>query len=323
MFRLNREHGTTLVLVTHDVGARVALRAPAVAGRRPARRRRARRAGVTRRCRRCDSPGGCCRAIGARGELDVLIAAIVLAVASVGTVGFFADRVKGALTRRRTCCWARDVMIPATGRCRTHSPRGASARARRRRRCCASTAWCERDGADARRGRCCRRQGGRRRLSAARRDPARRCRRSPAGEPRNGIPPRGEAWPDARLAARLERRASATHRARRCDVHRRRDRAAGARSRERHADRSARALLINLDDVPATQSAAAGQSRDVPAAGRRRRRAVALDRYHRLGCTARVAAGPADGKRPRPAARGAADARARREVPRRSRRWSR
>ena len=44
MFRLNREHGTTLLLVTHDVGARRALRAAAVARRRPARRRRARRA---------------------------------------------------------------------------------------------------------------------------------------------------------------------------------------------------------------------------------------------------------------------------------------
>ena len=34
------------------------------------------------------------------GELRVLIAALVLAVASVGTVGFFTDRVKGALTRQ-------------------------------------------------------------------------------------------------------------------------------------------------------------------------------------------------------------------------------
>ena len=40
------------------------------------------------------------------GELTVLIAALVLAVASIGTVGFFADRVKGALARRRTCCSA-------------------------------------------------------------------------------------------------------------------------------------------------------------------------------------------------------------------------
>ncbi len=49
MFRLNREHGTTLLLVTHDVGPRPALRAAAVALRRPARRRRARRGTVRRR----------------------------------------------------------------------------------------------------------------------------------------------------------------------------------------------------------------------------------------------------------------------------------
>jgi len=36
------------------------------------------------------------------GELRVLIVAIVLAVASVGTVAFFADRVK--LGRRRIAC---------------------------------------------------------------------------------------------------------------------------------------------------------------------------------------------------------------------------
>src|SRR4030088_3767654 len=34
------------------------------------------------------------------GELRVLIAALVLAVGSVGTVGFFTDRIKGALTRQ-------------------------------------------------------------------------------------------------------------------------------------------------------------------------------------------------------------------------------
>ena len=34
------------------------------------------------------------------GELTVLIVAMLLAVASIGTVGFFADRVKGALGRQ-------------------------------------------------------------------------------------------------------------------------------------------------------------------------------------------------------------------------------
>ena len=45
------------------------------------------------------------------GELTVLIAAIVLAVASVGTVAFFADRVKGALTRQANLLLGADVLI--------------------------------------------------------------------------------------------------------------------------------------------------------------------------------------------------------------------
>jgi hypothetical protein len=48
MFRLNREHGTTLLLVTHDSHARVALRAAALARRGPARRRRARASAMSR-----------------------------------------------------------------------------------------------------------------------------------------------------------------------------------------------------------------------------------------------------------------------------------
>lgn len=45
------------------------------------------------------------------GELRVLIAALVLAVASVGTVGFFADRVKGALTGQANLLLGGDLMI--------------------------------------------------------------------------------------------------------------------------------------------------------------------------------------------------------------------
>jgi putative ABC transport system permease protein len=45
------------------------------------------------------------------GELRVLIAAIVLAVASVGTVGFFADRVKGALTRQANLLLGGDLLV--------------------------------------------------------------------------------------------------------------------------------------------------------------------------------------------------------------------
>ena len=45
------------------------------------------------------------------GELRVLIAAVVLAVASVGTVGFFTDRVKGALTRQANLLLGGDILI--------------------------------------------------------------------------------------------------------------------------------------------------------------------------------------------------------------------
>ena len=47
------------------------------------------------------------------GELSVLIAALVLAAASVGTVGFFADRVKGALTRQANLLLGADLMVSA------------------------------------------------------------------------------------------------------------------------------------------------------------------------------------------------------------------
>ncbi len=45
------------------------------------------------------------------GELRVLIAALVLAVASVGTVGFFADRVKAALADQANLLLGADLMI--------------------------------------------------------------------------------------------------------------------------------------------------------------------------------------------------------------------
>ena len=45
------------------------------------------------------------------GELRVLIAALILAVASVGTVGFFADRVKAALTDQANILLGADLMI--------------------------------------------------------------------------------------------------------------------------------------------------------------------------------------------------------------------
>ncbi|MDQ6620313.1 MAG: FtsX-like permease family protein [Pseudomonadota bacterium] len=47
------------------------------------------------------------------GELNVLLAALVLAVMSIGTVGLFADRVKGALTREANLLLGADVLISA------------------------------------------------------------------------------------------------------------------------------------------------------------------------------------------------------------------
>jgi len=45
------------------------------------------------------------------GELRVLAAAIVLAVASVGTVAFFADRVKAGLAQQANLLLGADLMI--------------------------------------------------------------------------------------------------------------------------------------------------------------------------------------------------------------------
>ena len=45
------------------------------------------------------------------GELTILIAAMVLAVASIGTVGFFADRVKGALGKQANLLLGADILI--------------------------------------------------------------------------------------------------------------------------------------------------------------------------------------------------------------------
>src|SRR2546421_2380841 len=47
------------------------------------------------------------------GELTVLFAALVLAVASVGTVGFFTDRVKVALTRQANLLLGGDLLLSA------------------------------------------------------------------------------------------------------------------------------------------------------------------------------------------------------------------
>ena len=138
------------------------------------------------------------------GELRVLVAALVLAVGSVGTVGLFADRVKGALTTQANLLLGADLMIsgdrtlPATFadnarqrglattpviRFNSMVPPGARAPAD------ASAILSDVKAVGA---------GYPLRGVIVLADPAR-----PEGVVANGIPKRGEVWPDQRLADRL------------------------------------------------------------------------------------------------------------------------
>ncbi len=138
------------------------------------------------------------------GELSVLVAALVLAVGSVGTVGFFADRVKAALTTQANLLLGADLMVsgdrplPAafadTARARglattpvirfnSMVPPPASAPAD------ASAILTDVKAVGA---------GYPLRGLVVLADPAR-----PEGRIATGIPARGEAWPDQRLADRM------------------------------------------------------------------------------------------------------------------------
>ena len=138
------------------------------------------------------------------GELRVLVAALVLAVGSVGTVGFFADRVKNALTSQANLLLGADLMISgdralpeefaATARARglattpvirfnSMVPPPASAAAD------APAVLTDVKAVGA---------GYPLRGTVVLADPAR-----PDGVVATGIPARGEAWPDQRLADRL------------------------------------------------------------------------------------------------------------------------
>ncbi|MFO1317880.1 MAG: FtsX-like permease family protein [Burkholderiales bacterium] len=138
------------------------------------------------------------------GELRVLVAALVLAVGSVGTVGFFADRVKSALTTQANLLLGADVMISgdrplppvldAAARTRglattpvirfnSMVPPPASAPAD------ATAILTDVKAVGA---------GYPLRGTVVLADPAR-----PEGTVATGIPGRGEAWPDQRLADRL------------------------------------------------------------------------------------------------------------------------
>ncbi len=137
------------------------------------------------------------------GELTVLIAAIVLAVGSVGTVAFFADRVKTALTRQANLLLGGDVLVSGD------RPLPDSLAEEARRRGLATTpvlkfnSMVQREGADPGAGAVLAdvkavAAGYPLRGAITLVDPA-----SPDGVRASGIPPKGQAWPDARLAARL------------------------------------------------------------------------------------------------------------------------
>ncbi|MEP6941914.1 MAG: FtsX-like permease family protein, partial [Betaproteobacteria bacterium] len=138
------------------------------------------------------------------GELSVLFAALVLAVASVGTVGLFADRVKGALTRQANVLLGADLLVSAD----RPLPDALSTEARARGLAVVPAirfnsmvqAAARADGGNAvladvkavgagypLRG------------SITLLDPD-----DPAGRVARSIPARGEAWIDTRLAARLD-----------------------------------------------------------------------------------------------------------------------
>jgi putative ABC transport system permease protein len=145
------------------------------------------------------------------GELTVLIAALMLAVASIGTVGFFADRVKTALGRQANLLLGADVLISGD------RPLPETFAAEATKRGLVSTpvlkfnSMVQRAGADA--------AGSGALLADVKAVASGYPLRGSillvdagheGGVRAQGIPPRGEAWPDARLAARLGAKAGDT-----------------------------------------------------------------------------------------------------------------
>jgi putative ABC transport system permease protein len=137
------------------------------------------------------------------GELTVLIAALVLAVGSVGTVAFFADRVKTALTREANLLLGADVLVSGD----RPLPDAYADEARRRGLAIATAlrfnSMVQREGADPAAGAVLADvkavgNGYPLRGAVMLVDPA-----VPDGVRANEIPPRGQVWPDTRLADRL------------------------------------------------------------------------------------------------------------------------
>ena len=137
------------------------------------------------------------------GELTVLIAAIVLAVGSVGTVAFFADRVKTALTREANLLLGADVLISGDRPLPDTYANEALRRGLAVTTALRFNSMVQREGADADAGAV---------LADVKAvgpayplrgtvmlvDPA-----TPDGVRAAGIPPKGQVWPDTRLADRL------------------------------------------------------------------------------------------------------------------------
>jgi putative ABC transport system permease protein len=137
------------------------------------------------------------------GELTVLIAALILAVASVGTVSFFADRVKAGLAQQANLLLGADAMISGD---RPLPPGYAEEAARRGLAATAGikfNSMVQRAAAGA--------EGAAVLTDVKAVAPLYPLRSTitlvapgkPEGVAAAGIPARGEAWPDTRLAARL------------------------------------------------------------------------------------------------------------------------
>ncbi|HEV3239555.1 MAG TPA: FtsX-like permease family protein [Casimicrobiaceae bacterium] len=133
------------------------------------------------------------------GELTVLIAALVLAAASVGTVGFFTDRVKGALASQANLLLGADLMLSADRPLPPEYVREAEARGLATVPVVRFNSMVQSPGGDAVLGDVKAVGAGyplRGAVSLAAPGMA-------DGVPARGVPQRGEVWVDTRLAARL------------------------------------------------------------------------------------------------------------------------
>jgi len=136
------------------------------------------------------------------GELTVLAAALVLAVGSMGTVGFFADRVKTALTSQASLLLGADVMISSDRPLPDTFAQSARAQGLDASPVIRFNSMVQKPGSEAAPVLA-------NVKAVAPGYPLRGAivladTEKPEGIPAGGSPPRGEAWPDTRLAQRLD-----------------------------------------------------------------------------------------------------------------------